>query len=30
VSATPELVEQLQAKLATDGVELHWPDVAGY
>ena len=26
----PVLVEEFQARLTADGVELHWPDVRGY
>ena len=30
VRDTPRLLEELQSQLARNGVELHWPDVAGY
>jgi len=30
VTATPALVDRFQARLADVGVEMHWPEVAGY
>ena len=30
VCDAPDLVEEFQARLTADGVEIHWPDVRGY